>query len=393
MSEWKEYKLGDLISIKGGFSYKGEYIGTGDKFLLGMGCVSYSKTFLQSGARPYSGDCSDRFYAKPFDIVLATRQQSDNLPILGLPAIIPQSFWGEKVIVGTNLYKVDNYSEVDNKYLYWLMRSPNYINYIHSCSKGSTVKMITKDAVESFVFMCPPKEERDFISGLLWQIEDKIDVLNRQNQTLESMAEALFRHYFFDNSADKIEDVQLGEVVETMSGGTPFRKKSQYYTNGTINWIKSKELIGTYIFETEEMITEEALSNSSAKYIPASSILIAMYGANVGEYGITAKPMTCNQAICALIPNKAYPFTYLYLWTKTMKPEFINLSCGAAQQNISQIVIRQQYVCGDRECVSNFHNTVVHYFDKIKSNQSQILTITKLRDSLLTKLMSNEINL
>ena len=155
MSEWKEYKLGDLISIKGGFSYKGEYIGTGDKFLLGMGCVSYSKTFLQSGARPYSGDCSDRFYAKPFDIVLATRQQSDNLPILGLPAIIPQSFWGEKVIVGTNLYKVDNYSEVDNKYLYWLMRSPNYINYIHSCSKGSTVKMITKDAVESFVFMCP----------------------------------------------------------------------------------------------------------------------------------------------------------------------------------------------------------------------------------------------
>lgn len=393
MSEWKEYKLGDLISIKGGFSYKGEYIGTGDKFLLGMGCVSYSKTFLQSGARPYSGDCFDRFYAKPFDIVLATRQQSDNLPILGLPAIIPQSFWGEKVIVGTNLYKVDNYSEVDNKYLYWLMRSPNYINYIHSCSKGSTVKMITKDAVESFVFMCPPKEERDFISGLLWQIEDKIDLLNRQNQTLESMAEALFRHYFFDNSADKIEDVQLGEVVETMSGGTPFRKKSQYYTNGTINWIKSKELIGTYIFETEEMITEEALSNSSAKYIPASSILIAMYGANVGEYGITAKPMTCNQAICALIPNKAYPFTYLYLWTKTMKPEFINLSCGAAQQNISQIVIRQQYVCGDRECVSNFHNTVVHYFDKIKSNQSQILTITKLRDSLLTKLMSNEINL
>ncbi len=393
MSEWKEYKLGDLISIKGGFSYKGEYIGTGDKFLLGMGRVSYSKTFLQSGARPYSGDCFDRFYAKPFDIVLATRQQSDNLPILGLPAIIPQSFWGEKVIVGTNLYKVDNYSEVDNKYLYWLMRSPNYINYIHSCSKGSTVKMITKDAVESFVFMCPPKEERDFISGLLWQIEDKIDLLNRQNQTLESMAEALFRHYFFDNSADKIEDVQLGEVVETMSGGTPFRKKSQYYTNGTINWIKSKELIGTYIFETEEMITEEALSNSSAKYIPASSILIAMYGANVGEYGITAKPMTCNQAICALIPNKAYPFTYLYLWTKTMKPEFINLSCGAAQQNISQIVIRQQYVCGDRECVSNFQNTVVHYFDKIKSNQSQILTITKLRDSLLTKLMSNEINL
>ena len=221
MSEWKEYKLGDLISIKGGFSYKGEYIGTGDKFLLGMGCVSYSKTFLQSGARPYSGDCFDRFYAKPFDIVLATRQQSDNLPILGLPAIIPQSFWGEKVIVGTNLYKVDNYSEVDNKYLYWLMRSPNYINYIHSCSKGSTVKMITKDAVESFVFMCPPKEERDFISGLLWQIEDKIDVLNRQNQTLESMAETLFRHYFIDNAQPDWKDGKLDKEFDFLMGQSP----------------------------------------------------------------------------------------------------------------------------------------------------------------------------
>ena len=114
MSEWKEYKLGDLITIKGGFSYKGEFIGKGTTLLLGMGCVSYTENFLYSGARLYAGATPDSFIARSGDIVLATRQQSDNLPILGAPAIIPKSLNGKRVIVGTNLYKVENKSQVNN---------------------------------------------------------------------------------------------------------------------------------------------------------------------------------------------------------------------------------------------------------------------------------------
>ena len=106
MSKWKKTRLGNLISIKGGFSYKGEFIGKGKALLLGMGCVSFSENFLHSGARLYSGHVPNTFVAKPNDIVLATRQQSDNMPILGVPAIIPESLKNETVIVGTNLYKV-----------------------------------------------------------------------------------------------------------------------------------------------------------------------------------------------------------------------------------------------------------------------------------------------
>lgn len=89
MSEWKEYRLGDIIEIKSGFAYKGDMIGYGENILLGMGCVSYKERFLMSGARTYAGNCADRYCANSGDIVLATRQQSDNLPILGMPAIIP----------------------------------------------------------------------------------------------------------------------------------------------------------------------------------------------------------------------------------------------------------------------------------------------------------------
>ena len=92
MEQWKEYKLSDILSIVSGFAYKGEYLGKGESLLLGMGCVSYSELFLEKGMRPYAGEFPERYSVEAGDIVLATRQQSDNLPILGMPAIVPQKF-------------------------------------------------------------------------------------------------------------------------------------------------------------------------------------------------------------------------------------------------------------------------------------------------------------
>jgi len=391
VSEWKGTKLGELISIKGGFSYKGKYIGSGSSILLGMGCVSFNHTFLNSGARFYGGETPDSFLVKSGDIVLATRQQSDNLPILGAPAIIPDELNHFRVIVGTNLYKLVNESEVENDYLFWLLKSPDYRNHIDSCAKGSTVKMITKDAVESFEFQCPDKNERNRISDFFWSIEKKIDLLHRQNTTLERMAETLFRQWFVEEFQEDWEEVPLGDAVETTSGGTPSRSNMDFYQNGTINWVKSKELSGSFILDTEEKITVEALKKSSAKLLPKHSILIAMYGATVGEYAIIAKEMTCNQAVCALKPNEKYPYTFLFLYVKSYQDELINMAVGSAQQNISQLLIKQLSVPTCHEKISEFHKKTEAFFEKIKNNTSQIQTLEKLRDNLLPKLMSGEI--
>ena len=118
-----------------------------------------------------------------------------------------------------------------------------------------------------------------------------------------------------------------------------------------------------------------------------------MYGATVGEYGILANEATCNQAICALIPNEYYPYTYLFLLTKTNKENLINLAVGSAQQNISQVLIKEMEVCGDKQLVREFHEIVEPYFQKIKSNTQQMRTLTQLRDTLLPKLMSGEIKI
>jgi type I restriction enzyme, S subunit len=236
----------------------------------------------------------------------------------------------------------------------------------------------------------PPLPEQKAIAAILSSLDDKIDLLHRQNKTLESIAETLFRQWFVEDVGEG-EEVELGDVVETTSGGTPSRTKMEYYENGVVNWVKSKELSGSFILDTEEMITEEALKRSSAKLLPSNSILIAMYGATVGEYAIISKEMTCNQAVCALKPNSKYPYTFLFLFVKYNKNELISMAVGSAQQNISQLLVKKLLIPNCHEKIDRFHCIVDPFFKKIKSNITKMKTLEKLRDTLLPKLMSGEV--
>ena len=189
--DWEEVLLSDLIEIKGGFSYKGKYIGEGSSLLLGMGCVSFNNRFLHTGARLYSGECPISHLVEPGDLVIATRQQSDNMPILGFPAIIPKSYEGKKVIVGTNLYRLINNSEFDNYFFYKLFRIAEYRSHILSCAKGSTVRMITKDAIESYVIRKPPTEIYNNYQSKSVKINNRINNIVEQIRTLESLRDTL----------------------------------------------------------------------------------------------------------------------------------------------------------------------------------------------------------
>ena len=287
-----------------------------------------------------------------------------------------------------NLIIDDN--KADSQFVYYYIQS-SYEELLNlSC--GAAQQNLNVGVIADFPILLPPLDEQKRIVSILGSMDDKIDLLNRENATLEAMAETFFRQWFVEDAKEDGEEVTLGDVVKTTSGGTPSRKHPDYYNSGTIYWVKSKELQNSFIFSTEEMITEDAMNNSSAKLLPEKSVLIAMYGATVGEYGILSKPMTCNQAVCALIPNDNYPYTYLYLWTALMKQDFINLATGAAQQNISQDLIKQQFVCADTDRIKQFDELVNSYFKKMLCNQMQIETLIQKRDILLPQLLSNAIN-
>ena len=134
-----------------------------------------------------------------------------------------------------------------------------------------------------------------------------------------------------------LEDICL----KITSGGTPNRKNPDFYNNGEILWVKTKELNNYFIYDSEEKITKDALNKSSAKLLPKDTILLAMYGATVGELGILSKEMACNQACCALIINpKIADFRFVFYLLKLYKENIKGLATGAAQQNLSATTIK-----------------------------------------------------
>ena len=134
-----------------------------------------------------------------------------------------------------------------------------------------------------------------------------------------------------------VEDI----CVRVTSGGTPSRRGPAYYAGGTWPWVKTQELQDKWIDDTEEHITEEAVASSSAKVLPAHTVLVAMYGATVGQLGILRRPMTCNQACSALIVNPAEAdYRFLYFQLLQVRSQLKSLATGAAQQNLSGVLIK-----------------------------------------------------
>nr|NJM04821.1 hypothetical protein [Desulfobacula sp.] len=214
---------------------------------------------------------------------------------------------------------------------------PNFVYYAiikisdelrNTAHHSTAVPILNKTAFSNFKIGAPDLPTQTRIAAILSALDDKIELNRRTNATLEAIAQAIFKEWFVDfrfpGATGEMKDSELGpiprgwrigklgEIYQTTSGGTPNRTHPEYYQDGNTNWIKSKELTGSFVTETEEKITEQAVKKSSAKILPAYSVLIAMYGANVGNYGITSMESTCNQAICAFIPSEQYPYSFIY---------------------------------------------------------------------------------
>lgn len=361
MSEWRECKLGDAVTFQRGHDLP--------------------KTQMNEGIYPVAGSNGIIGYHNVFTTEAngITIGRSGNI---GTPHFYKTNYWAHNTVLYVKDFK-GNYK----KFVYYFLKTLDFTQF----NTGSAVPSLNRNHIHELDINIPDFPEQKAIAAILSSLDDKIDLLHRQNLTLEAMAETLFRQWFVVEAREDWEEIPLGDVVETTSGGTPSRSKMEYYENGTINWVKSKELSGSFILDAEEMITEKALKNSSAKLLPSNSILIAMYGATVGEYAIISKEMVCNQAVCALKPNAKYPYTFLFMFIKNNKDELINMAVGSAQQNISQLLIKQLPIPTCYEKIVRFDVIVEPCFKKIKANISKIRTLETLRDNLLPKLMSGEV--
>ncbi|PWJ58126.1 MULTISPECIES: restriction endonuclease subunit S [unclassified Fibrobacter] len=367
--EWKEVRLGDVCIVLNGRAYsQPELLNSGKYKVLRVGNLVGGDKFYYSDM-----ELEENKYCFDGDLLYAWACSFDSY------------IWKEgKTIFHYHIWKLLPKEDVlDKKFFYFYLKyvTPRLLGK----TNGSVMQHITKDLFEKTELSLPPLEEQKRIAGILSSLDDKIELNNKINDNLEKQAQLLYSEMFIEEP-----DVPLGSVVITTSGGTPNRKESSFYTNGSICWVKSKELLGSFILDTEEKITEVALNKSAAKKIPANSVMIAMYGATVGEYGIISKEMTCNQAICALVENEKYPYTYLFMYTKMHKQELINMAVGSAQQNISQLIIKEMLVHSDLDKIQAYHAKTDSLFQEMKMIQEENQRLTILRDTLLPKLMSGE---
>ena len=264
-------------------------------------------------------------------------------------------------------------------------------SYLHlsSLANGGAQQNLNANQIREYPINLPSLPTQQKIATILSSLDDKIELNNKINDNLEQQAQAIYDELF--NNDDR--NIILGDIIETTSGGTPSRKNMAFYTNGNYCWVKSKELQSSFIIDTEEKITDDAINNSAAKLLPKNSVLIAMYGATVGAYGIISKDMTCNQAICALLPNENYPYSYLFMFAKNITHELENLAVGSAQQNISQILIKKLKVHSDTNKIKEFHSYTHSLFEKKLLIEQENKNLSNLRDTLLPKLMSGEIEM
>lgn len=405
MSEWKEYRLGDILSIKSGFSYKGKYIGTGDSLLLGMGCVSFKDKFLMSGARPYSGPYDDRYKVHSGDIVLATRQQSDNLPILAMPAMVPESLEGKDIVIGTNLYKVEitDYT-FSNVFIYWLLKTKQYVNYIAGVKTGTTVSMVTKKNVEDFTFLAPtnPKEREEIVS-IISSLDDKIAVNRRICENLEAQAQALFKHWFIDFAPfknGKFVESELGMIpegwrVSTLTeiaeylNGLAMQKYPPISDNDAIPVLKIRELGQSQCDNNSDKCSKQI----KPEYIIKNGDVVFSWS------GTLMVDIWCG-GICGLnqhlfkVTSDTYPKWFYLMWTKYHLAEFIRIAKDKAvtMGHIRRGDLEKAFVAiPDSNTLDKMSEVVEDILNQIINTRLESNTLSTLRDTLLPKLMSGQI--
>lgn len=230
-------------------------------------------------------------------------------------------------------------------FVYYTLSTPYAISII-SKTTGSTRKRISRKNLEGILIPIPPKPTQLAIVAELDKINELIQLKKQQLKDYDQLAQSIFYEMFGDPVENEKgwEVKKLGEVCETSSGGTPSKTHTEYYENGTIPWLRSGEVSQGYIYDAEIYISELGLNKSSAKIFPKDTVLIAMYGATVGEVGILCNPMCTNQAICGILPNDLYNSEFLRYVLLSHKDKYLSLASGGAQPNISQQIIKSTLI-------------------------------------------------
>lgn len=365
MSEWKEYKLGDVLAVRYGKDHKP--LGNGQYPVYGSGGIMrYADRYLfdkESILIPRKGSLNNIFYQEG-------------------------PFWTVDTMFWTEIDK----AKVEPKFLFYQLTLVD----LENLNVGSAVPSLTVPVINDIDITLPPLDEQKWIAGVLSSLDDKIDLLNRENATLEALAETLFRHYFIENPDSTWKEGKLGDVAKIGIGRTPPRKETKWFSTSSLDvkWISIKDMgeQGVFIFNTAESLTKDAVETFKIPIIPPNTVVLS-FKMTVGRIGITTETMLSNEAIAHFLLDDNSPVTkeYLYLYLKSYKFDTLGSTSSIVTSINSAMIKDIEMAIPDKESINIFKAQVMPLFEKIKSNQRQIQTLSSQRDTLLPRLMSGEV--
>jgi type I restriction enzyme S subunit len=322
---WERVRLGEVAQVLNGYAFKStDFSRDHGVPLLRIRDVGSSETQIR-----YVGDYDPTYLVERGKIVVGMDGDFRAARWNGSPALLNQ-----RVCAIT----VRNSRFYDDSFL--LHALPGYLDAIHHWTSSITVKHLSSETVKEIPLPLPPLAEQRRIVAAIEQELSRLEVahasLARGRTRLAILKSAIFRHAL---SKEWPRD-RLGKIATTTSGGTPSRKRADYF-GGEIPWVKSGELRDGRVERTEETITHLGLRESSAKIFERGTLLVALYGATVGKLGVLDIDAATNQAVCAVMPENSVTVAYLWLVLRAKRAELIAAGQGGAQPNISQNILRR----------------------------------------------------
>lgn len=285
-------------------------------------------------------------------------------------------------------------------FVYYLVCSPFVRNFAIKSMVGSSGRQrVQTEVLENLEINFPTISEQVKIASILKTLDDKIALNNKINDNLEQQAQAVFKSWFVDfqpfggELPSSWTNEKLGNICNCVLGGTPSRSKPEYW-NGTIPWINSGEVNNFRIIRPSETITELGLSKSATKLLPAKTTVIAITGATLGQLSLLEIDACANQSVIGIIPNSNYPYEYIYPLIKQKINELTAHKTGGAQQHINkQNVENLDILVPTTNALEKYCNTVHHLYEMITNTCFENEHLASLRDRLLPKLMSGELDI
>ena len=299
-------------------------------------------------------------------------------------------------------YRVGNFFSKNEKklcrnYLYQFLRSNYFFHQILARQTQSAQQNIGKDEINSMNLFLPSIEEQKAIAKVLTAFDDKIELLQAQNKTLETMAQTIFKEWFGkyqigDELPDGWKVGRLRDLGDIICGKTPSKADKENF-GGNIPFIKIPDMHNQmFIIKTSDSLTKKGVSTQKNKLIPKNSICVSCI-ATVGLVSITSKDSQTNQQINSILPFNDSCREFIYFKVKGLHKYLQDIgSGGTATLNVNTRSFSNiEIIIPNIKKLNAFNIIVNPMFEKIFDNYSQIESLTKTRDTLLPKLMSGQV--